>query len=679
MKRNLNYNLRGAIMEISWRFPPLSGGSKQGYTNNDIEVFKGEELIDNLAREICQNSLDARNYNVEGPVKVVFELKSISTKDYDLFSGYKKCLGRCREFWSANGNDIDVKLRSFLNEAESTLAKDNVSVLVASDYNTKGLLGNHNINNINTPWEALTGADGISVKSDDNSGGSFGIGKNAPFACSALSMVFYNTYDIDNYKAFVGVGRVATLLNDKGKPTQRIGRYQKNDDEREEWLPIYEEDENSFRDLFVRKEHGTDVIIVGFNEIDNWQDNVAKAVIKNFFVAIYEKRLIVEINDGTQIKCIDDTKIEALIEEYSKKDRHFDITRQLFSTLVNPDKKEPIEIMGEDNAVEIYVKSKSDFARTIANFRSTGMLVGLGSKRMFQHYAAIMIVRGEKLGKLLRECEPPRHNRWDYTLIKGEANKSKRKDAKKALDVLYDKLWRILKAQYETPAGDTTDAPGMSAYLADAEDGTLPEDSVGKDILKAKIKIGKPKVKKPAIISTDVPGREDEGKELSHNGGNKGSNNGQVRLHVPEEEYPGSGPGPLPGSNPGQSPDPVVRQRANSTQRGVVDGNGNRTIPIKELSKRRAFPVQPNLGLYKAVVIPSKDYKQLFVECIVLGEDGDKEALVINKFTYHGKPVNCNGTKVGPIVVEKDIPAEFMIMFEKKEKMGVRLILSEGV
>ena len=41
---------------IGWRFPPLSGGTRQGYTNNDIEVFKGNELIDNLAREICQNS-----------------------------------------------------------------------------------------------------------------------------------------------------------------------------------------------------------------------------------------------------------------------------------------------------------------------------------------------------------------------------------------------------------------------------------------------------------------------------------------------------------------------------------------------------------------------------------------------------------------------------------------------
>lgn len=46
--------------KIGWRFPPLLGSTRQGYTNNDIEVFKGQELLDNLAREICQNSLDAK-------------------------------------------------------------------------------------------------------------------------------------------------------------------------------------------------------------------------------------------------------------------------------------------------------------------------------------------------------------------------------------------------------------------------------------------------------------------------------------------------------------------------------------------------------------------------------------------------------------------------------------------
>ena len=99
-------------MKISWRFPPLSGGTKQGYTNNDIEGFKGEELIDNLAREICQTSLDARNDNAEGPVKVVFELKQVQTNQYDVFSGYSQCLKGCRDFWAAGGT-IDAKLAAF--------------------------------------------------------------------------------------------------------------------------------------------------------------------------------------------------------------------------------------------------------------------------------------------------------------------------------------------------------------------------------------------------------------------------------------------------------------------------------------------------------------------------------------------------------------------------------------
>lgn len=74
------------MTQVGWRFPPLSGGTRQGYTNNDIEVFKGQELIDNLAREICQNSLDARIEGTDTPVRVVFELRQISRSGYDVFS-----------------------------------------------------------------------------------------------------------------------------------------------------------------------------------------------------------------------------------------------------------------------------------------------------------------------------------------------------------------------------------------------------------------------------------------------------------------------------------------------------------------------------------------------------------------------------------------------------------------
>lgn len=663
-------------MKISWRFPPSAGGPTQGYTNNDIEGFKGEELIDNLAREICQNSLDAHDDDDKEAVRVVFELKQVPTADYDVFSGYASCLNGCRKFWEAEG-DIDAKLNAFLIEAETVLAKPSINVLVASDYHTKGLIGNQTPNKQKTPWRALTGAEGISVKADDNSGGSFGIGKNAPFACSSLSMIFYNTWDKNGDKAFIGVSKLATLLDENGEATQRVGYYQKNNNAEKVWLPIYADDACSFRDVFDRTEQGTDIIVIGFNEVDNWQDDIAKAVIKNFFVAIHEKKLVVEIKDGNNITRIDNHKLAELIDGYAKNDSQLEITRQLFAAFSNPDVKKSIDVLGEENAVEIYIKSESSFSRTIANFRTTGMMVGKGYRRIFQHYAAIMIVRGKDLGELLRDCEPPRHNRWDYKLIKGEANKQKRDNAKKALAHLDDQLLQLLKAQYEIPAGDATDAPGLNAYLADTEDGSLPDDSVGKDILKVKIKIGKPKLRKPSPVSIDVSGMDGEGNESSHNGGNQGSRTGP-NPPTPPGPFPGPGPGPLPGPNPGPSPDPVVKPGTGGEQRGAVEGNGNRSVSVKELSKRRVFPVATNIGLYKAVILPSKDYDKLFVECVVAGEDGKRETLAIKKFMYQGKAVDCVKGKAGPLQVSKNVPAEFMITFEKKEKMGLNLILSEG-
>ena len=77
------------MQTINWRFPPLSGGTRQGYTNNDIEAFKGEELMDNLAREVCQNSLDAKVPTIDAPVRVVFELKQIPTAAYAVYGEYK--------------------------------------------------------------------------------------------------------------------------------------------------------------------------------------------------------------------------------------------------------------------------------------------------------------------------------------------------------------------------------------------------------------------------------------------------------------------------------------------------------------------------------------------------------------------------------------------------------------
>ena len=59
-----------------WFFPSRGYGETEGFSNPGLEMFKGEP-IRAMAREICQNSLDAvRDKNK--PVRVEFEKKFIN-------------------------------------------------------------------------------------------------------------------------------------------------------------------------------------------------------------------------------------------------------------------------------------------------------------------------------------------------------------------------------------------------------------------------------------------------------------------------------------------------------------------------------------------------------------------------------------------------------------------------
>ena len=58
-------------MSIKWYFPSTGGGRKAGLNDSGIETFK-DKPIRSLAREICQNSLDAA---IKGKVDELVGLK----------------------------------------------------------------------------------------------------------------------------------------------------------------------------------------------------------------------------------------------------------------------------------------------------------------------------------------------------------------------------------------------------------------------------------------------------------------------------------------------------------------------------------------------------------------------------------------------------------------------------
>ena len=64
-----------------WEFPTTGGGKKTGFNESGIQFFNDDTLL-SLAREICQNSLDAKNDKNTDPV--VVEFHSFRLKHYGI-------------------------------------------------------------------------------------------------------------------------------------------------------------------------------------------------------------------------------------------------------------------------------------------------------------------------------------------------------------------------------------------------------------------------------------------------------------------------------------------------------------------------------------------------------------------------------------------------------------------
>ena len=101
---------------INWRFPPNNGGTIQGFNDSGIATFKGAELYNNLAREICQNSLDAKRED-EDHVVVKFDLKSLPKDQFEAIYSFDDIIKECKEYWGLD----ELRFKSFIEEAEALL------------------------------------------------------------------------------------------------------------------------------------------------------------------------------------------------------------------------------------------------------------------------------------------------------------------------------------------------------------------------------------------------------------------------------------------------------------------------------------------------------------------------------------------------------------------------------
>lgn len=627
--------------KYNWRFPKLDDGPEQGINDGGIATFKGSKLYTYLAREICQNSLDAK---AAGEKTVVVEFNSLTLKqsEYPSLSALRNIFKDCRDYWEQR---MEPKLERFLAEADKKLAQDEVDFLVIRDFNTTGLSGAKAGKREKSKWRALTHSNGVTEKAK-GSQGSYGIGKNAPFACSSFRTVFYNSYaQEDKVKAFQGVARLITHLQD-GSETIGVGFYQNT----ETSMPIFEEDNCPMRDLLKRDRFGTDVIIAGFKKSDSWKADIEKAVISNFFVAIANGTLVIKI-DGMEVN---DKNLKDRIKYYADQEQQSDDKEKNITTILEFyhafcefDYKETGNIIENGDAI-LYIKKDDKYSKSIAEMRSIGMVVRTRHSNIFTRYAAVVVVQSGKLNDMLKDIEPPAHDNWDPGLI--EDDPEAQEQAKKYRGKLIAWVNRTITEKCRGEESDEIDLDGMSAYLPfDEEDkalGTEAKEDISPD---GDTKMdtpttSKPNVRKISIVAKKVNGYKDENSD-PHNGGGGGSSGGSAGTEDPN------------------GPDKVT-----------APVQGNKSVNIPRILRQRVSKA-PAESQYRAVFMLEEDCPKIHLALKAVGDDGRKEKIKIVDYKIDRQKQNVNSEQLTLTDIKAKTPYEVFLGLEYSERMQLELLI----
>ena len=101
-----------------WNFPSNNYGQIFGIADSGVETFKGTP-IKSLAREICQNSLDAALENGE-PTRIEFKTFEIDPRKSPDYSNLEDALKRALDFWSQQQS---TKAKTFFKQALDVIHK----------------------------------------------------------------------------------------------------------------------------------------------------------------------------------------------------------------------------------------------------------------------------------------------------------------------------------------------------------------------------------------------------------------------------------------------------------------------------------------------------------------------------------------------------------------------------
>lgn len=624
---------------IGWNFPSNNYGQTTGLNDAGIETFKGNPW-DSLAREINQNSCDAKGDDSTRPVEVEFKLEHIPTSVIPGYEELVTILESCRDYWKGN-----TKTEIFIDNAIRILNSDFMPFLKISDYNTTGLTGSTELDR--GGWHNLIKSVGSSDKGS-KSGGSFGIGKHAPFACSQLRTVYYGTLDKNGTQAFQGVSKLVTHIGSNGEPTQGTGYY----GVMERNSPIHQLDE--LPDFFKRNEMGTDIFVAGFMVETDWESKVIKSVLENFFVAITEQKLVVKV--GNTI--INSATMAELINQYTRHDNEcFSASYFDSYTLSNRHHFYDDNFLGLGR-IELFVLPGKDLPKRVAMVRQTGMKIyDKGSFRTPFKFAGVLIAKGDELNSFLRQLEPPTHIAWE----------AERHDdpelAKNRIRSLYAWINDKVKSIAIQGNVEELDVEGLGDYLPDVLGGEQAEQPINMSNGTKKPPVA-PKefeldiVRRPMAASILV-GNEEVAAAAEENGNS----------HDELDTEPDSGADSNSDNQQDEEFNDDAEEPSAENDKPKNDGK-KKSLKLKHL---RVFCMDTSKGIYK-ISVQADDNGLGYLAVKVAGEvGGDAADIKIAVLEGMQEPIHVNEGKIGLVSFLKDRKSNVIITLNKSIRCALEV------
>lgn len=638
------------MSEKQWRFPDNRYTNENGLDTSDMEMFK-KDPISSLAREICQNSIDAAFG--QKPVRVEFSPFSVKRENIPNVEKLAEQISACYNYKKSSNKEGPA-----LKKLKEAIDQETIQCLRVSDFNTTGLEGATTMEE-GTPFRNLTKGSGVSDKVG-SSGGSKGIGKFASFVVSTTNTVFYSTKAKDGSCAHIGISKLRSTPISNEDPellTIGIGYYgvgEKN-------APILEEihlDSNFTRG---ESEYGTDVYIIGFNATQGWQNNIIAKVLESFMIAVMRGELEVTVGETIVSK---DTVKNIIYDKTFQEDRTRTEIRDIVAQyeLLQDDesvteKEIPID---ENNSVTLYLKqynqqNEDNATKRCVMVRYPYMKITHIRPGAYLPFSALCIIPDNDLNKTLRLIENPQHTDWE--IKRSNDYPERRKEIRKLKRTLEESIREFIKSVLRESSGESTDIEGAGEFLPSQD--TLG-DNTGNAKTNEQIRVRpivRVKVQTPKTVKAGENGESYEFAEGELTDDGEGGKK-------PKENKGKPHPNPDPKTEPKDSTE-IGLGNSSVLKKVFLSGMRYRTVVTDKLT-----------GKYDCIFTSLYDENDCEFSIRLCGEAADKYPMEIISAQIDGNPCSIQDGKVVGFRIVKGKTHKISYSVNSSEMFASEVILS---